>query len=83
MIGLPLWDTVSMNSWHDKHVVLPYKNLSYYTVTLDNSYLPTMATFFCPQGGLCGEVNNKIYFIDNINSKLASKRHAMTGSDNV
>ena len=39
-----------------------------------------MATFFCPQGGLCGEVN-KIYFIDNINSKLASKHHAMTGSD--
>ena len=42
-----------------------------------------MATFFCPQGGLCGEVNNKIYFIDNINSKLASKHHAITGSDIV
>ena len=44
-------------------VVLPEKNLLYYTPYLPIMATSTTANFFCPQGGRCGEVDCIIYVL--------------------
>ena len=47
-----------------KHVVLPKKKLSCITpLPPYNDHLSTMATFFCPQGGHCGEMQLYAVFL--------------------
>ena len=56
MIGLPLWDTVSMNLAQQTCCTPLKKNWHITPLPPHNGHFSTTATFFCPQGGLSGEV---------------------------
>ena len=62
-----MYDWITMIMGHSKrefsirkHVVLPNKNCLRTPLPSHNGHLSTTATFFCPQGGRCGEVRSTV-----------------------
>ena len=60
VIGLPVIMGDSKNELSTKTMLYSLKNCHITPLPPHNGHLSTTATFFCPQGGHCGEV--QLYF---------------------
>ena len=58
VLGLPLWDTVGMKIGTINMLYTPKINCHIAPLPPHNGHLSTMTTFFCPQGGHCGDGSN-------------------------
>ena len=58
VLGLLLWDTVGMKIGTINMLYTPEINCHIAPLHPHNGHLSTMTTFFCPQGGHCGDGSN-------------------------